>query len=231
MPYDDYVTPSANDREISINPSANLNCKINNKGIIEYVNQHFSEVSGYEEYEIIGEPLEKIRHPDMPKIIFEILEQRLEKKEGMTLIAKFLAKDGRFFWAKSHFETKLDSENKIRAHYCYSSKASSFAVLKINTLYKILSKIESKTGDTKTSERYLIGFLEERNQKYNQFIEELCSIQSEFNNDSNTRTKPVNRESPFQQNLNSTFNQSTINNKSEEVSQKKNLFQRIFGGS
>lgn len=174
------------DREISVNPSTNLLCKINAEAIIEYVNHAFSEISGYEEFEIIGESMDVLRHPDMPDVIYEILTERLEKKEPIQLLNKMLAKDGRYFWLLSNFETKVDDKEKIIAHFSHSVAAPSYTVHKINSLYKILSKIESRTGGTEVSKRYLIGFLEERNLSYNEFIEDLSINHPEY-------------EKPFQQ--------------------------------
>lgn len=174
------------DREINVNPAQTLTCKINSDSIIEYVNHAFSELSGYEEFEIIGESMDILRHPDMPDVIYEILMERLDKKEPMRLVNKILAKDGRYFWLLSDFETKVNEKNDQIAHYSNSLAAPSFTVHKINSLYKILSKIESKSGDTEVSKRYLVGFLEERNLSYDQFIEELSVNHPEY-------------EKPFQQ--------------------------------
>ncbi len=174
------------DKEISINPSAVFNWKISPDMLIDYANHHFCEVSGFEEYELIGETIEKLRHPDMPKIILEVLYERLEKKEPMRLLNKVLAKDGRYFWLLVDFETKIDKEGNTVAYYGISKVAPQYAVHKINALYKILAKIEEKTGNSEASKRYLIGFLEERNYTYNQYMEELSISHPEY-------------EKPFQQ--------------------------------
>jgi len=177
---ENYPNKTPIDREISINPSSILMCKINSDGIIEYVNHSFSEVSGYEEFEIIGESMDILRHPDVPEIIYEILRERLSKNESIKLIDKQLAKDGRYYWLLSEFETKLNDAGELVAHYGHSVTAPTFAVHKISALYKILLKIESKSSNTEVSKRYLIGFLEERNLNYNQFIDELCANQPEY---------------------------------------------------
>lgn len=228
--------PSPTDREISINPAAVLNCKINKKGVIEYVNQQFCEVSGYEEFEIIGESIEILRHPDMPEIFFKVLNERLAKKESMSLIAKFLAKDGRYFWLKTEFDTKVGKNDEVIAHYNRSVAAPSYAVHKINSIYKILTKIEEKTGDTKTSERYLVGFLEERNLTYNEYIEELSASRPEYENTAIVQPDVAQKpQSPFQnQSFNSNVdllhsNKNVNTPKKEAPVKKKSLFQRIFG--
>ncbi len=182
---DTFYNPAPIDREIKVNPSLMLMTKINAEGIIEYVNHAFSEVSGYEEFEIIGESLDLLRHPDMPKVIYQMLMDKLANKEVIKMVNKALAKDGRYFWLMSEFETKSDAEGKPIAHYCNSYAASPFVVHKMESLYKILNNIETKTGSIETSKRYFIGFLEERNLTYNQFIEELSVNRSEFDEHTN----------------------------------------------
>ncbi len=168
------------DREIRISPSAVFNCKISPEGLIDYANHQFSEISGYEEYELIGESMDMLRHPEMPEIFFHVLLDRLQKKEPMRLFAKFLAKDKRYFWLMIDFETKVDDEGNIIAHYSNSRAASKYAVHKVDSLHKILTKIEQKTGNTESSKRYLIGFLEERSMNYNQYIEDLSTDHPEY---------------------------------------------------
>ena len=46
------------------------------------------------------------------------------------------------------FESKVDKSGAIIAHYGSGKIAPQYAVHKINALYKILSKIEEKTGST-----------------------------------------------------------------------------------
>ncbi len=174
------------DKEITINPSAVFNFKISPDNIIDYANHSFCEISGYEEYELIGESLKKITHPDMPSLFTDMLSERLEKKEPMQLISKFLAKNGRYFWLLINFETKVDDKKKILAHYSQSKAAPQYAIHKMDALHKILSKIEEKTGGTEASKRYLMGFLEERDMDYDQYVKDLSIKHPEY-------------EKPFQQ--------------------------------
>lgn len=241
----DYPNQLPVDREINVNPSAALMYKINTDGIIEYVNHALCELSGYEEFEIIGESMDILRHPDMPDVIYEILKERLEKKEPIRLVNKVLAKDGRYFWLLSDFETKANETNELVAHFSHSTAAPSYAVHKINSLYKILSKIESKSGKTDVSKRYLIGFLEERNLSYNQYLEELSINHPEyekqfqqptFSERANNQTKDSNphiEAMSYNSNLDlSSFDRTRTKNqeaKEKPVKKRKSLFKRVFG--
>lgn len=194
---DNYSNPAPIDREIKVNPASVLMSKINNEGIIEYINHSFSEISGYEEFEIIGESMDLLRHPDMPKVINEMLKERLENREPMRMINKVLAKDGRFFWLISDYHSKINESNDVLAHYGQSVAAPSYAIHKVESLYKILSNIELKSKSTEISKRYLIGFLEERNMTYNQFIEDLSINRPEFEDNFKPNDFVLSRQQPI----------------------------------
>lgn len=227
------------DKEISISKNASFNCKISADGIIEYANHQFCEVSGYEEFDLIGESMLLLRHPDMPMLFFNILMERLEKKEPMRIIAKFLAKDGRYFWLNVDFTTKTNEEGEIIAHYSNSKPAPLYAVHKMNALHKILSKIEDKTGDFEASKRYIIGFLEERNMSYNQYIKELTAGHAEYEQTFNSNVysqRNTSSESPFNQNIdfdlsldNQEFENKTAKPEAMKPKKKKSLLKKVFG--
>ncbi|MCD6212516.1 MAG: PAS domain-containing protein, partial [Sulfurovum sp.] len=48
-------------------------------GKITYVNETFAEISGYEPEELIGQPHNMIRHPDMPRSAFADLWATVER--------------------------------------------------------------------------------------------------------------------------------------------------------
>lgn len=62
--------------------------KTNKKGVVEYANEYFMEISGYEEFELIGQPHNIIRHPDMPKVIFDLMWKKLLDKENIHALVK-----------------------------------------------------------------------------------------------------------------------------------------------
>ena len=213
------------DREISINPNYTFNCKISSKGILEFTSHILCEISGYEEYELIDEPLTSLAHPDMPNLFFEVLTERLAKKKPMRLFVKLLAKDGRYYWLMMDFYTKTDQNEVILAHYSKSVAASQNAIHKLQPLYKILSKIEDKTENTKASRRYLVGYLEERNLNYDQLIKELIlpQVKDEY---------PQHNTASLKENNTQNIDLTTFENTEQiapVVKKKKSMFRRIFG--
>jgi PAS domain S-box-containing protein len=71
------------------------------KGIITYVNETFAKISGYDPDELIGKPHNIVRHPDMPRGVFEDLWQTIQAKEQWTGVVKNLRKDKGFYWVRA----------------------------------------------------------------------------------------------------------------------------------
>lgn len=67
-------------------------------GIITHANDVFVDISGWTRDEIIGAPHHILRHPDMPREVFQELWETLQKGERWTGYIKNLRKDGRYYW-------------------------------------------------------------------------------------------------------------------------------------
>lgn len=68
------------------------------KGLIRHGNRVFCRVAGYEEAELIGQPHNLIRHPDVPRCVFRLLWRYLEAGRTIAAYVKNLAADGRYYW-------------------------------------------------------------------------------------------------------------------------------------
>ena len=161
------------DKEVTWDKTQVIMSKTNAFGIIEYANEVFVDVSGYEDYELMGQPHNIIRHPDMPKVIFKVLWENLKQGKNFHAIVKNLAKSGRFYWVITDFEIAKD-ENGVIVNYFGRRQAVPQEVisLHIEPLYRKLLQIEAASG-VEFSEKYLIGFLEEKKRSYVEYIKEL----------------------------------------------------------
>jgi len=166
--------PTPKDNEI------NIVSKTDPKGIIEYGNDYFVEISGYSEAELIGKPHSLIRHPDMPKVVFKMMWDRINKAQNIMAVVKNLAKDGRYYWVVTEFEPKIDPiTNNIISHTAFRKAAPEKAVQVIEPIYQKLLEIEKESG-MEGSEKYLRGFLEEKNMTYDEFIDDLVGNKGIF---------------------------------------------------
>ncbi len=166
------------DEEIILSPKKYILSKTDTKGIIEYGNDYFVEISGYREDELIGQPHNIIRHPDMPKVVFKLLWQRIQSRDNIVAVVKNLSKDGRYYWVMTEFEIKIDKiTNEITGYFAYRKAAPRKAIEKIAPLYKKLLDIEKVNG-VEGSQKYLAALLEAENKTYDKFIDEVTGRNS-----------------------------------------------------
>jgi len=174
------LRPVPLDEAIALDSKRYIVSKTDEKGVIEYGNDYFVEISGYKESELIGQPHSMIRHPDMPKIIFKLMWDRIKSGESIFAIVKNLAKDGRYYWVITEFDSKIDPlTNKITKFTAFRKAAPQSVVDTISPLYKKLKEIEDESG-MDGSAKYLIGYLEDKNKSYDEFIDDLIGNHGMF---------------------------------------------------
>ncbi len=170
--------PALIDEEIELNHKKYILSKTDTRGVIEYGNEYFVEISGYQEEELVGQPHSIIRHPDMPKVIFKFLWSRIKNRQDITAVVKNLAKDGRYYWVMTEFQIKVDEiTDEITGYFAYRRAAPKDVVQKIEPLYRKLLDIEKVSG-VNGSEKYLTALLESKNIAYDDFINEITGKNS-----------------------------------------------------
>ena len=161
--------PIVIDEEIRFSKKKFIVSKTDIKGNIVFINKNFCDISGYSEDELIGSPHNIIRHPDMPKIIFKLLWERIQKKEEIFAYVKNLSQDGGFYWVFANVTATLDENNNIRDFHSVRRKPSQKAMQIIPSLYKELLEAEKK-GTTEASYRELNKILDKKGATYDEFI-------------------------------------------------------------
>lgn len=71
-------------------------------GNITYVNQDFVEISGYSEGELLGQPQNIVRHPDMPVEAFADLWACIKSGKPWTGMVKNRCKNGDHYWVEAN---------------------------------------------------------------------------------------------------------------------------------
>lgn len=72
------------------------------KGRILYCNPMFIEVSGYDKQELLGQPHNMIRHPDMPEEAFRDMWETIASGNPWSAPVKNRRKDGSFYWVMAN---------------------------------------------------------------------------------------------------------------------------------
>ena len=172
--------PTPTDKEIKLSSKRYIVSKTDAKGIIEYGNDYFIEISGYKQEELIGKPHSIVRHPDMPQIAFKLMWDRIQTGKNFMAIVKNLAKDGSYYWVVTDFEPKRDpSTNEIISHTAFRKAAPQKAIDTIIPIYAQLLELE-KEGGMEASQKFLYEFLESNNTTYDEYINNLVENRGLF---------------------------------------------------
>ena len=145
------------------------------RGNIKYTNHYFKEITGYKEEELIGRPHSIIRHPDMPKIIFTLMWQRLKENKDILAIVKNRTKYGDYFWITTSFKTTHSEVTKKENGYmAITHAAPPQAVKEVESLYKKLLEIEKADGEV-ASIKYLLDFFEANETNYDDYVKDITT--------------------------------------------------------
>ncbi len=85
----------------------------NDRGIITYANDVFCELAGYTLEELVGQPHNVVRHPDMPNIAFKGLWDDAPRKGFWMGFVKNLRKDGGYYWVYATVIRKIDYNGNV----------------------------------------------------------------------------------------------------------------------
>ena len=169
------IRPFPVDREIVLDPYRTIMSKTDKKGIIEYANDYFMDICKYKEWELMAQPHNVIRHPDMPQIAFKILWDRLLSGENMHAVVKNLAKDGSYYWVVTDFQNKYDEKGEIISLYSRRKAIPDNVKDFFTDLYRKLIDIEKIAG-MEASGAYLMGYLDDQNTTYDQLLLDLFQL-------------------------------------------------------
>ncbi len=167
------------DEEIKLEPNTYIMSKTDKRGFITYANDYFIEISKYSKEELLGTNHNIVRHPDMPKIIFKLLWERILNGKNIYALVKNLAKDGRYYWVVTDFDIERNKQGEIIGFYAFRKAPPKKAVEEIIPLYKKLVELE-KEGGMKKSGEYLENFLKSKNLTYDEYIDYILGNSSVF---------------------------------------------------
>lgn len=170
QPQASIAKPTPIDREVSWDKSKTLISETDRFGTITNVNEAFCAVSGYASTELIGQPHNVIRHPDMPKIVFKMLWDNIKQGNNFAGVVKNLSKNGEYYWVITDFEMRKDAMGNI-THYLGRRKSVPEKVITnyVAPLYETLLKLE-KVGGMDLSSRFFKNYLAMQKKDYIDFV-------------------------------------------------------------
>ena len=84
------------------------------KGIVTYASKSFLKVANMRETELIGQPHNVVRHPDMPRTAFKMLWDDVQEKGFWTGYVKNARKGGGFYWVYATVLRSVDKNGNVK---------------------------------------------------------------------------------------------------------------------
>nr|WP_322994812.1 methyl-accepting chemotaxis protein [Castellaniella sp.] len=104
------------------------------KGKITYVNASFARVCKYLPTEMVGQPHNMIRHPDVPEAAYNDLWKELKQDRFWTGMLKNRCKDGDFYWVRANVAPIFQDGKKV-GYISVRTKPSRAQVAEAQSLY------------------------------------------------------------------------------------------------
>ncbi|MBT3197304.1 MAG: PAS domain-containing protein, partial [Gammaproteobacteria bacterium] len=132
------------DRERVMRKEDFIVSKTDLSGRITYGNRIFIEFSGYTEKELLGAQHNIIRHPDMPRAVFQLLWDTIQAGKEIFAYVKNMSKDGGFYWVFANVTPSYDVNRNLVGYYSVRRKPNPKAIEVVSGLYQVMLAEEQR---------------------------------------------------------------------------------------
>ncbi len=165
------ITPTA--QEIVMDHNEIIVSKTDLKGRITYGNTTFLKYAGFAESELIGTQHNIIRHPDMPRGVFKLFWDTLQRGDEIFAFVKNMSMDGSFYWVLANVTPSVNEAGDVLGYYSVRRKPNPRAVAAVGNLYREMLAAERNAGSRDAiaaSAQVLEKHLQDKQLSYEQMI-------------------------------------------------------------
>lgn len=148
--------------------------KTDTRGRMTYVNDLFVTISGYPERELIGQPHNVIRHPQMPRGVFKLLWDTISVGQELFAYIVNLSADGAHYWVLAHVTPTFGADGKIIGYHSNRRTASRSAIERCTSLYAVLLEEERRHANAQAAVSASAALLDRQladlGQTYEEFV-------------------------------------------------------------
>lgn len=130
------------DEEYVFNNNGIIISQTDLKGVITYANRKFCEVSGYKASELIGESHNIVRHPDMPKAVFEKMWKNISNGKIWNGIIKNMRNDGKYYWTDTEIMPIYNTEKELSGYIAAKKPALLKDIKENEEIYKKMLEVQ-----------------------------------------------------------------------------------------
>lgn len=169
------IIPTQN--EILMREDAFIVTKTDRTGKITYANPIFIEFSGFTEAELLGQQHNIVRHPDMPRSVFNMLWSTVKSGNEFFGYVKNLSKNGSFYWVHAtvtpSYAVENQNETEIIGFFSVRRKPDQAKLSIIQDLYRemlIAEKRADRRDAIAAGTEVLNQALQSSEKSYHEFI-------------------------------------------------------------
>ncbi len=144
------------------------------KGHITYANQTFLKIAGFTEAEILGQPHNIIRHPDMPRCVFKLLWDTLKVRQEIFAYVKNMSKNGDHYWVFAHVTPTFAAHDQVIGYHSSRRVPERKQVELFTDVYRQLLEEERRYTDWRqgmeASMQVLLNLIASKHMEYEEFV-------------------------------------------------------------
>jgi PAS domain S-box-containing protein len=170
-----YGNKTLSGREAFFDDDEIIVSKTDLKGKLTYGNRTFYRLAGLSEKQCIGQQHNIIRHPEMPRSVFELLWNTLKDGKELFAYVNNRSSNGDNYWVYAHITPSHDARGNIVGYHS-SRRTPNRKVLNehIIPLYKDLLRIEKSISSPRegldAAYKKIEGLLKDNKMGFNEFM-------------------------------------------------------------
>jgi methyl-accepting chemotaxis protein len=139
------------DNEYKVPQGVTLVSETDLHGTIAHCNDAFEIASGFSRRELIGQPHNIVRHPDVPEAVFEDMWQTLKSGHPWSQVVKNRRADGGFYWVKANV-TPVYNNGELRGYMSVRCAVSAEEIKAAERAYAAI-----KAGEVRIKQGHLVS--------------------------------------------------------------------------
>ena len=166
-------------QEIRLDEDDLIVSKTDPKGRITYANRRFMEIAGYSEPELLGQPHNIIRHPDMPRGVFRFMWQTLQSGDEFFGYVKNRTATGGYYWVFANVTPDFTSQAELAGYFSVRRRPNRSALQRVSEWYRQMRELEAAATASQAPEvsmNWLVAQVQEQAASYKELIDELEAL-------------------------------------------------------
>jgi PAS domain S-box-containing protein len=141
-----------NTTQINLPEHEQIVSKTDLTGRITYANRTFMRIANFQEKALLDVQHNIVRHPDMPRGVYQFMWETLKRNEEFFGFVKNLTADGAYYWVFANVTPDYDHNGNAVGYFSVRRRPSAKGVQVMEALYREMCQVEADAGPVKAME-------------------------------------------------------------------------------